>query len=485
MEQKKRIFCWDEKNVNKNDGVSVIAHKPIKKNLALICDCEWEGVHNGYASALKVGEKHRIYYRADSSRQRIDGQKIPGGGGVICVAESRDGGITYKKPNIGKYEFNGTKNNNIVFAREEKTIDNFSVFYDKNPACPKDEKFKALCEINLGNECGGTKLIYYASEDGYDFREMYCLDVEGTFDSFNVMVWDENTEQYFLYYRAFHTPEGEDRLSWRGARPNWIRHVRVATSKDFRVWEKHGRISFEEGQEEYQLYTNQITKYYRSRDTFIGFPVRYCDRAAEKRNFHHMPLGDRHENITNVYGREGTAVTDCVIMTSNDGFKFDRRDEAFLTPGVENRNNWWYGNCYTVYGLIETESEEEGAPNEISFYMGENYRIKNVNFRRYTVRLDGFFSWYAPYKGGSVLTKPFTVEAEEMRVNFATSALGGMTVSICGEDGEALEGYTSYEMFGDSVDRPVEFEKPISALKGSSVCLKFALKDAHLYSFEI
>ena len=231
---KRRVLCWDESCVGKNDGVSVISHKPVKKELALVCDDEWEGVHNGYASVLKIGDRYRIYYRADNSRQRIDGQKIPGVHGVICVAESRDG-ITYKKPNIGKYEYNGTKNNNIVFMREEKPIDNFSVFYDTNPACPENERFKALSEINLGNDNGGTKLIYYASADGYDFREMYYLDVEGTFDSYNVMVWDDATEQYFLYYRAFHTPEGEDRLSWNGARPNWIRHIRVATSKDFRT----------------------------------------------------------------------------------------------------------------------------------------------------------------------------------------------------------------------------------------------------------
>ena len=62
-----------------------------------------------------------------------------------------------------------------------------------------------------------------------------------------------------------------------------------------------------------------------------------------------------------------------------------------------------------VYGLLETEAEEEGAPNEISFYVGENYRIKNVNFRRYTVRLDGFFSWRAPYRGGEILTKPVPI----------------------------------------------------------------------------
>ena len=481
---KNRFLCWDETLIEKSENISVVMHKPEKKNIALMGDYEWEGPHNGYAAVVQAEGCLRLYYRADAMRQRIDKDKIAGVHGVICVAESRDGGLTFRKPNIGKYEYNGTKNNNIIFDRTEKPIDNFSVFYDKNPACPKEERFKALCEINYGgNDPRGTKLIYYASEDGLDFKEMYALGVRGTFDSYNVMIWDENTEQYFLYYRAFHTPEGEDRLNWKGAKPNWLRHIRVATSKDFKNWTEHGRISFEEGQEVYQLYTNQITKYYRSKDTFIGFPVRYNDRVTEQRNFHFMPLGDRHENITAVYGREGTAVTDCVIMTSKDGFKFNRRDEAFLTPGVENRNNWWYGNCYTVYGLIETEAEEDGAPNEISFYMGENYRIKGVNFRRYTVRLDGFFSWNAPYRGGEILTKPITIDGNQMKMNFATSALGGIIVSVCDENGNALDGYTSYTMFGDTVDRPVEFEKSLTELKGKTVRLRFTMKDAQLYSF--
>ena len=480
-----RFLCWDASLIEKNDGISVVMNKPEKKNIALMGDCEWEGPHNGYAAVVNANGVLRLYYRADAMRQRIDKDKIAGIHGVICVAESRDGGITFRKPNIGKYEYNGTKNNNIIFDRTEKPIDNFSVFYDKNPACPKEERFKALCEINYGGgDPRGTQLIYYASEDGLDFKEMYPLGVRGTFDSYNVMVWDDKTGQYFLYYRAFHTPEGEDRLSWKGARPNWLRHIRVATSKDFRTWTEHGRISFEEGQEVYQLYTNQIVKYPRA-DIFIGFPVRYNDRVEEKRNFHFMPLGDRHEAITEVYNREGTAVTDCVIMTSRDGFRFDRRDEAFLTPGVENRNNWWYGNCYTVYGLIETEAEEDGAPNEISFYVGENYRIKGVNFRRYTMRLDGFFSWNAPYRGGEILTKPITVSGDEMRLNFATSALGGVIVTVCDENGNAINGYTSYTMFGDSVDRPVEFEKSLAELKGKSVKLKFSMRDAKLYSFVI
>ena len=196
-----------------------------------------------------------------------------------------------------------------------------------------------------------------------------------------------------------------------------------------------------------------------------------------------MPLGDRHTAVSEKFGREGTAITDALIMTSLDGFNFNRRDEAFLTPGVEDRNNWWYGDCYIAYGLAETESEDEGAPREISFYVGENYRIKNVNFRRFTVRLDGFFSWYAKNSGGEVLTKPVLVEGETLIINFSSSVVGGVNITLCDESGNEIDGYGSYTVFGDSTDRPVEFEKPLSALLGKNVRLKIRLRDAHLYSF--
>lgn len=473
-----RVLCWDESLMESGRDVQVIMHHPVKKNLALICDDEWEGVHNGYGSVMKVGDTYRLYYRAANSRHMMNKTMSPGTD-VICVAESRDG-ITFTKPNLGKYDYNGTKYNNIVFRREGR-VDNFSVFYDTNPDCPAAEKFKALSEIRVD---GVNKLRYYASADGYDFTEQYDLEVEGTFDSYNVTFWDADRQMYFLYYRAFHKPDGTDLFTWKNINiVSDIRDVRVATSKDFKNWTIHGRIQFAEGQTDYPLYINQIAKYYRTPDTFVGFPVRYCERSADKRNFPHMPLGDRHVNITSVFGREGTAVTDCAIMTSQDGFIFNRRDEAFLTPGVEDRNNWWYGNCYVVYGFVETDAEEQGAPKEISMYVGENYRIKNVNFRRFTMRLDGFFSWYAPYRGGEVLTKPFTFEGSEMRVNFATSAAGGMEVALCDEAGNILEGYESYTMFGDTVNRPVEFDKPLAELNGKTVRLKFTLRDAHLYSF--
>ena len=476
-----RHLCWDKKNVASSSGVQIRMHHPVRKGVAVKCDDEWEGVHNGYASVIRAGDEYRMYYRADSSRQHDDGT-WSGGKAVICLAVSRDG-KTFFKPNLNKYYYNGTKNNNIVFSRDS-ALDNFSVIFDTNPKCPAAEKFKALSSVTEGKV---NKLAYYASSDGYDFRFVRYLAVEGTFDSFNVIFWDEKRKKYFLYSRGLHTASGKDfGNSFDGVdAAHDIRDVRVATSKDFTEWTSHGMIGYPRGQTEFPLYTNQIQPYVREKNTLIGFPVRYLDRAENKRNFDFMPLADRHAKITEKFGREGTSLTDCVIMTSDDGFTFDRRDEAFFTPGPENRNNWWYGNCYFAYGLVETQADEPQQSDELSMYTTETYRIKPADFVRYTVRLDGFFSYYGEFSGGVVITKKIKVTEDEMRVNFASSAVGSLVVEVLDENGVAIEGYKSYEMFGDSTSRPVEFQKPLALLKGKKVKVKLTLKDCHLYSYNI
>ena len=60
---------------------------------------------------------------------------------VTCYAESRDG-IHWTKPELGLFEFNGSKQNNIVW--DGPGTHNFTPFLDTNPACPPDAKYKAL-----------------------------------------------------------------------------------------------------------------------------------------------------------------------------------------------------------------------------------------------------------------------------------------------------------------------------------------------------
>lgn len=472
-----RFLCWDEKNIAKNTGVTVIQHKPQKKDIALYCQDAWEGVHNGYAGITKVGDKYRFYYRVggqDGKIFKVNREDIPQQA-AVCLAESDDG-ITFKKVMQNRYEYNGSKENNIVFMREGN-LDTFTVFYDPNPECKAEEKFKAFAR-----EACTEFMDLYISEDGLDFKYVEKVGLKGTFDTYNVVMWDEAKKEYRLYFRGFHHPGGGDAFAEDKDVINDIRDIRLATSKDFRNWDYKGLIQFEEGQPDIPMYTNQIVRYYREPNTLIGFPTRYIDRVADQENYNYMAIPDIRKDIIERENREGTALTDCVIMTSTDGFTFNRRENAFITPGVENGRNWWYGNCYPCYGLVETEGAD-GEPHEISFYMGENYRYSKVDFRRYTVRLDGFFSWYAENKGGEIITKPFVLKNENMFINFSTSAFGSVIIEVLDENGNELEGFKSYTAFGDSTNRPIFFEKELRELVGKNISLKITMKDAYLYSY--
>ncbi|MFG0240375.1 MAG: hypothetical protein ACF8CY_04915, partial [Gimesia chilikensis] len=145
---------------------------------------------------------------------------------------------------------------------------------------------------------------------------------------------------------------------------------------------------------------------------------------------------------------------------------------------------------YIAWQLVETRSDIEGAPNELSLYATEGYWTgEGSKLRRYTMRIDGFVSINAPLKGGEITTKPITFTGKELKLNFSTSAAGGITVELQTPDGKPIEGFTEadcIELFGDTIARPVSWKKgtDVSSLAGKPVRLKIKLKDADLYSFK-
>jgi len=501
MEQQKihhlgntREVCWDLHFVKDSQGIALKMHKPVRKNVVLTCDKPWEGSTCNYISMMKLNDVFRMYYRASDGllakgkepKKEKDGPDFTGTSNAygisVCMAESKDG-KTFTRSKICKFEAFGEKENNIVFRDEEEVIDNFSIFYDENPACPPEEKFKAL-RYAEGEGRTENHLAYYRSPDGIDFTFDRLLPIDGKFDTFNVTFWDKKTEQYFLYTRDYHKPDGRTTPRREVDVVHDIRDIRVSTSKDFKNWEQHGKIDFGKEAEDISLYTNGIAKYFRSDNMFWGLPVRYHDRVRDKHNFKDLTLPgfNRYESLEKL-GREASVVNDAVLITSRDGFCFDRTDEAFVTSGPEDGYNWIYGDCYHAYGIFETEADFPGEANEMSLYSGRGYRTRPLDIVRYTLRLDGFFSWHANYNGGQLLTKPFTFSGSALSINFETSAMGHVRILVCDEDGKSLPGYDSGLLFGNSVERTVCFEKDLSLLAGKPVCLLFDMKDSELYSF--
>ena len=474
----RREVCWDEFLMDQTEGVRVQMHRPEYRGVVLDCNAPWEGNVCGYFVLVNDRGLFRLYYRGMNHDVDQDAKTIKSLPATICYAESRDGKAFQRVP-IGKIPVYGTTDNNVIL---DTIRDNIYFFKDTNPDCAPEALYKGL------SGGGGQTLWLYESADGINFEKKRVLADDGAYDSLNVAFWDETTEQYFLFYRGVHgegTVDGKWTMEQARARHNKVvRDVRVRTSKDFVNWSEPQMIIFDPERDDLELYTNQVQPYYRARHMFIGFPHRYVDRYEDSQNFAYLPDKEHRERLIRAVGRVGTAMTDAVVMTSRDGLHFRRTEEAFMTAGIEREGNWYYGDGSFAYGMAETDGDRPGSPKEISMYMGVDYRFDSVKLCRYALRLDGFFSWRCDYQPGAVVTKPLTFDGDLLSINFATSALGYVRIRLLSEDGTPIDGFDSGKLFGDSVDRPVDFAGSLAALAGKLVRLEISMSDADLYSFK-
>lgn len=441
-------------------------HHAQKRDVVLVHDDPWEGAGCIYHNIVKEKDFYRMYYMGGSvaaSKSR-----------KVCYAESKDG-LNWIKPDLSICIYNGSYANNIILDEKTDEFDNFFVFKDSNPDCAPDNLYKGVAMGVIQKE---PVLWCYISADGIHFEKAWQIaDGKRSFDSLNTARWDENEKMYVCYLRGAHSNETSD----------FVRDIRVMKSYDFKQWSAPEPISFGEARD-YQMYTNVVFPYYRAEHIMVGFPTRYTERAEWTRSFDYICNGaqTRKAIMEQTEPRGGLAITDCLFMTSRDGKLWDRLDEAFFDPGVERRYNWVYGDCYPAYGMIETSGEDAYAPNEISMYVKERHRSnKPALLYRHTIRLDGFVSRHAGASEAVVVTKPFILEATKPEINFRTSAAGYIYINMLDECGKQIPGFESCEIFGNAVNRPVDFKNKLSldSLLGSVVRMEIKMLDADIYSF--
>lgn len=442
-------------------GAALRLHSPVPREIVMTYDKPWEGSGCGYQQTFRDGDRIRMYYIAqdltDDSGTRFGRHPC-----YACYAESADG-IHWTRPSLGLVEFEGSRDNNIVWAAPG--LDNFTVYKDANPACRPGEEYKAVA-------AGKGGLLAYVSPDGLHWSPLRPEPIiaKGAFDTQNIVFWDGSRGHYWAYIRDFH---------------NGLRDIRAATSPDFLTWTEPELLRYEDSPEE-QLYTNQIEPYFRAPHLFVGFPTRYVERRWEP-SFEYLPDPDHRRARMKIAPRYGTAVTEGLFMSSRDGRLFRRWGEAIIRPGIERRHNWVYGDGYQSYGLLVTQAADPLSPPELSAYVPENYWKESNCLRRYTFRMDGFVSLSAPLKGGEAVTRPLVFAGSELVLNFATSAAGSVKVELQDAAGTPLPGHSLADcddVFGDSIERPVTWggKTSVGALAGTPVRLRFVLRDADVWS---
>jgi hypothetical protein len=471
----RRELFVDDVLIERLDGAQRRLQHPVAREIAIVHDAPWEGAGSGYHTVIRDGDLYRMYYRG--SALGVDNGKLKIGREVYCYAESRDG-ITFKKPNLGLFEYNGSKDNNIIGTGVG--VHNFAAFLDTNPNCKPDARFKALAGTA---EEGG--LFAFKSADGIRWSLMRKEPVvtEGAFDSQNLAFWDQTAGRYRAYFRTFTQGITTGKV-WK---PAGFRAIRTASSDDFLDWRNEADLTYRDSPDEH-LYTNQVAPYFRAPHILIGFPTRYIERGWSE-SMRALPELTLREQRAAGHLRYGTSLTEGLLMGSRDGVHFERWNEAFLRPGPERPGTWLYGHQYIAWHAVETTGSLPGAPNEISLYASEgSWHGDSNSMRRYTLRLDGFVSINAGWNGGELLSKPLTFDGNQLTLNFATSAAGSIRVELQDAEGQPIPGFTlddCAEVFGDAIERTVTWKSgsDVSSLAGKPVRLRFHLQDADLFSF--
>jgi hypothetical protein len=412
--------------------------------------------YGGYVTVIQDENSYKRYYRTSFGDEWYDGHP----GELTCVEISSDG-INWNAPELDMYkEVDGHKN--IILMGDPPRSHNFSPFLDKNSSAGKKECYKALSGTHKDDHGRpdtapplqdiDSGLYAFSSPDGLHWKKMADYPVitfsEFSFDSQNVSFWSELEQCYVCYFRCWEeNPSVQKETGKQQKITMWthLRSIARTTSQDFIHWTEPVRLKPNFPDE--HLYTSQTHPYYRANHIYIALPTRYMqDRASS---------------------------TDIMFMSARGEVKFDRTfTHAFVKPGNDpaawgNRSNYANLNIYQT------------SDNEMSFYVRGIRRV---------LRIDGFASLKAYRKPGTLITKPFIFEGNQLTMNYATSAAGSLQVSFIDSSGKELPGLginDCAEVVGDEIDGNIPFRKEaLEKFSGKPVRMKVILQDSELYAFK-
>ena len=429
----RRELFTDGHLIDKIDGsVELQVQQPVPKGVSLVADKPWEGNTSAYFTVFQDDDKYRMYYRG--SHWLVDEEKAAHRE-VTCYAESSDG-ITWTKPELGLYEFDGSKKNNIVWNGPGTHC--FTPFKDTNPNCNPDARYKALTADYRDGKRG---LLALQSPDGIHWKLIQDEHVitEGYFDSQNLAFWDSNRMLYVDYHRTF---------------INGVRSIMTCTSKDFVNWTKPVLLEYQEGSPNEHLYTNAVRLYDRAPHIYIGFPTRYLPNE-----------GSRVEPL---------------FMSSRDSINFHRYSAVPVVPESAPADRKGNRSNYMANGLLDLKTE----PKHMSVYATEAYYEGPDNrIRRFQYRKDGFVALTADKSGGIVTTRLLKTTGGKLYLNYQTSEGGHIKVDVLDKDDELLPGMESV-LVGDSIDEQLIFGKRRrTGLSAGVYRLRFSINNASVYAF--
>jgi hypothetical protein len=424
-------FWWRAIAPTKTAGHNLVADKP------------WEDfIVNAWCTVMEDEGKYRMWYEAYDKSRASDIQAR------YCYAESSDG-IHWEKPSLGICEFDGSRDNNIVFNDlGGEGVHGGTVFRD--PTAPPEERFK-FCYLGPAGD-GQYAVRGAVSPDGLHWTargQEPILRVSS--DTQTVCFWDDRLSKYVIYCRLW-TPS---RTVGRSESPDFLHFpdaVEVLGCDDHDMPDT-------------DLYNSAAIKY------------PYADNA--------------YFIFTSAYHHDGDNL-DVHLATSRDGVHWSRPSREPVIPNGP-PGSMDDATCYCAVGLLQT------GPDELSmYYHASRARHNQVEpqfltsdgvYTRATLRPDRYVALDAAQGPAEFLTKPLTFSGERLEVNADVRPDGWVRLELQDAGGKVLPGYALDDcapLRGDRLNHTVVWKGggDLSALAVKTVRIRCLAKDASLYALQ-
>lgn len=492
----RRQLFIDHRFIADSFNTELVVHQATKtREMNIKPDKPWEvGGVGPYSSVLKDGDTYLMWYHVMTSVQwHIDLYA-----GAICLARSKDG-IIWEKPNLGVVEFNGSKDNNIVFGLGAAGVklgqDGGMVFIDPN--APADQKFRMF----IRHAESGEGLHLFSSPDGVHWKLTHPSVVTARpqakghhLDSQNVLFWDDATREYVFYGRKNqNTPASQGRSIARWASPDLksfpvVQDMPVVFGPDrFDDYYRQGPMV--------DYYMPAASKYPWADSIYVMFPTAY---------YHYIGGGILPEFKGDIPVNAGPL--DTQFAASRDGLVWQRYDRRPFVPlGMKGEFDW--ANTRTIYGIVPSvdnryiymyyrggdwlhgwDRNESNKKLLTEAGLGADQNIAVLS--RVELRMDGFVSVRGATTGGVFTTSLVKFSGNKLVLNIDTSATGIASVELQDANGYVIDGasQTDCDMIHtcNDINRVVSWKgnSNLKKLVGTPVRLRFFLRNCDLYAFQ-
>ena len=447
-----------------------------KSDVVVAMDRPWERMMICHVTVRRDQGKYRMWYGARSGP--------PPDEQFLCYAESEDG-FQWEKPELGLYEFEGTKKNNICLVGPHAMRG--SVFIDENPDA--EERYKKLGHSpRWYNETGkeisnkeGLARWKELGEQGYNrdevrqkvrlvgtHRAMTSPDgihwtvlkepiFEGFCDTQTVAYFDVEKEKYIGYFRT--TIDGR-------------RAVGMSETEDFSAW--------------------PVPKPIFAPDALDGPSDSFYSNSYSR-----YPGADLHIMFPAVFHQVDCSV-DMQLAVSNDGVNWSRPSREPIVRCL-GENGSGDEMVRGGAGLVVLTDGRFALP-----YVGNMGRHHETYYREIKPGSQFRLAIWPEHRLGGIRADnrgAFTLESRmisggELVLNCQADRGGWIRAALYEniphppEPGEPLPGYSFEDcepVSGNQVRQPMKWKgsSDLSSLSGKKINIRFQMNRATLYAFEL